>query len=90
MPTLLLRTYNGSKVLQFDTGSSFLLKIPINFYCQYAKFGNAAYEKVTLDLIQSFLKIKLKAHGQLSKNFGDKFCIVSFFVLSIIWANYSE
>ena len=29
MPTLLLRTYHGSKFLQFDTGSSFLLKIHI-------------------------------------------------------------
>ena len=47
MPTLLLRTYHDSKILQFDTGSFFLVKIHIIFYCQYAK------------LLQSFLKIKL-------------------------------
>ena len=78
MPALQLRTYYGSKILQFDTGSSFLLKIHINFYYQYAKFINASYEKVQLDLLQSFLKIKLKAHSQLSKNFVDKFCSHSF------------
>ena len=52
MPTFLLRTYHDSKILQFDTGSSFLLKIRINFYYQYAKFPNAAYENVHLDLLQ--------------------------------------
>ena len=57
MTTLLLRTYHGSKILQFDTRSSFLLKINIKFYCQYAEFRIAAYERV-LDLMQSFLKIK--------------------------------
>ena len=36
MPTLLLRTYHGSKVLQFDNGSTFLSKIHISLYCQYA------------------------------------------------------
>ena len=61
MPTLLLRTYYGSKILQFDSGSSFLLKIlHTNFYYQYAKFRNAAYEKVHLDLFKSFPKIKIK------------------------------
>ena len=39
MPALLLRTYHGSKILQFDTGSTFLSKIHISFYCQYAKFS---------------------------------------------------
>ena len=39
MPALLLRTYHSSKILQFDTGSSFLSKIHMNFYCQYAKFS---------------------------------------------------
>ena len=63
MPKLLLRTYHGSKILQFDTGSSFLLKIHIRFYYQYAKFRNAAYEKVHLDLLQIFLKIKLKTYS---------------------------
>ena len=63
MPTLLLRSFHGSRILQFDTGSSFLLKIHIIFYCQYAKFRNAAYEKFHLDLLQSFLKIKLRAHS---------------------------
>ena len=63
MPTLLLRSFRGSRILQFDTGSSFLLKIHIIFYCQYAKFRNAAYEKFHLDLLQSFLKIKLRAHS---------------------------
>ena len=42
MLTLLLRTYHGSKILQFDTGSTFLSKIHISFYCHYAKFSNAA------------------------------------------------
>ena len=31
-------------------------------------------QKVHLDLLQSFLKIKLKAHSQFSKNFVDTFC----------------
>ena len=53
---------------------AFLLKIPIIFLCQYAKFSNAAYKNVHLDLIQSFLKIKLKAHIQLSKKFVNKLC----------------
>ena len=78
MPTLLLRTYHASKILQFDTGGSFLTKIHINFYCQYAKFRNAAYENIHLDLPQSFLKIKLKAPRQLSKKFMNKFCSPSF------------
>ena len=51
MLKLLLRAFHGSKILQFDTASSFLLKIHINFYYQYAKFRNAAYEKVHLDLL---------------------------------------
>ena len=47
-------------------------------YCQCAKFGNYAYEKVHLDLLQSFFKIKLKVHSQLSKKFVNKFCSPSF------------
>ena len=66
MPMFLLRNYHGSKILQFDAGSSFLVKIHIIFYCQYAKFRNDAYEKVHLDLLQNFLIIKLKAHSQFS------------------------
>ena len=31
-----------------------------------------------LELLQSSLKIKLKAHSQLSKIFVDKFCSLSF------------
>ena len=50
----------------------FLLKI--HFYYQYAKFRIAVYEKVHLDLLQSFLKIKLKAHSQLPKKIVNKFC----------------
>ena len=72
MPTLLLRTYHGSKILQFDTGSSFLPKIHINLYYQYAGFRNAAYKKVHLDLLKSFLNIKLKAYSELSKKPVDK------------------
>ena len=53
---------------------TFLVEIHIIFYCQYAKFRSAAYKKVHLDLLQSFLKIKLKAHSQLSKKFVDEFC----------------
>ena len=78
MPTVLLRTYHGSKILQFDTGSSLLLKIHTDFNYQYAKFRNAAYKKVHLDLLQSFLKIKLKTNSQLSKKFVNKFCSLSF------------
>ena len=63
MSTLLLRTFHGSKILPFDMGSSFLPKIHIIFYCKYAKFRNAVYEKVHLDLLQSCLKIKAKAHS---------------------------
>ena len=47
-------------------------------YCQCAKFGNSAYEKVHLDLLQSFFKVKLKVHSQLSKKFVNKFCSPSF------------
>ena len=74
MPTLLLRTYYGSNILQIDTGLSFLLKIYILFCCQYAKFPNAEYEKVHLDLLQSFIKIRPQGHSQFSKKFVDKFC----------------
>ena len=74
MPTLLLRTCHGSKILQIDTESSFLLKIYVNFYYQYTKFRNAAYETVHLDLLQ----VKLKAHSQPSKKFVDKFWSPSF------------
>ena len=41
IPTLLAKTYHGSKILQFNTGSTFLSKIHISFYCQDAKFSNA-------------------------------------------------
>ena len=51
---------------------AFLVEIHIIFYCQYAKFRNAAYEKVHLDLLQSFFKIKIKAHSQLSKKCVNK------------------
>ena len=57
---------------------AFLVEIHIIFFCQYAKFRNAAYEKVHLDLLQNFFKIKLKAHNQLSKKCVDKFCSPSF------------
>ena len=59
---------------KFDTGSSFLLKIHIIFYCQYEKFLNAAYEEAHLHLLQSFLKIKLKGRSHFFKIFVDKFC----------------
>ena len=75
--------------LQFETGSSFLQKIHKNFYYQYAIFRNAAYENVHLDLLQSFLKIKLKTHSQLFKKFLVN-SVVLLFVLSITWTNYSE
>ena len=61
---------------------AFLMEIHIIFYCQQAKFRNAAYEKVHVDLLQSFLKIKLKAHNQLSKNIADKFFSSSFFAFN--------
>ena len=78
MAALLLRTYHGGKILQFDNESNFLAKIHIFFYWKYAKFHNAAYEKVYLNLLQSFLKINLNTHRQLSKKFVDKFCSPSF------------
>ena len=53
---------------------SFHGKWRVNFFCQYTKFRNAAYEKVHLDLVQNFFKIKLKVHNQLSKKCLDKFC----------------
>ena len=62
MPATLLRTYHVSKILQFDNGTYFLLKIHINFYY---RFCDAAYEKVHLDLLQSFLKIRIKTHSYL-------------------------
>ena len=90
MPTLLLRTYHGIKIVQFDTGSSFFLKIHVIFYYQYVEFRIAAYKMVHLDLIQSFLKIKLKGHSQLAKKFVFKFFCNSFFMPSAAWTNYSE
>ena len=57
---------------------AFLVEIHIIFYCQYTKFRNAAYEKVHFDLLQSFFKIKIKAHNQLSKKSVNKFCSPSF------------
>ena len=54
MTTLLLRTYHGSKILQFDTGSSFLLKIHIIFYRRYAKFN--VFQKLSQRLIVNSLK----------------------------------
>ena len=69
-------------MLQFDTASHFYTKIHINFYCQYAKFRNVAFEKVHLD----FLKIKVKAHSQFSKKFVDKFCSPPFCAFNhLIW-----
>ena len=58
------------------------MEIHMIFYCQWAKFRNAAHEKVHLDLLQSFLKIKLKAHNQLSKKIVDKFFSSSFFAFN--------
>ena len=77
-PRLLLRTYHDSKILQFDNESSFLLKIHVIFYCQYAKFRHAAYEKVHLDLLQSFLKINLKIPSQLFTNLWKNFVVPNF------------
>ena len=54
------------------TEDSHKLLLPIS------KFRYAAYEKFHLDLLQSFIKIKLKAHSQLPKKFVDKFCSPSF------------
>ena len=82
MPKPLLRTYNGSKIQQFYTGSCFLLKVHRSFYYQYAKFRNAAYEKVHLDLLQRFLKTKLTAHIGLSKKIANKFHSPSFCAFS--------
>ena len=81
MATFPLRTFHGGKILQFDTESSFLPRFLINFYYQYAKIRNAAYGKVHLDLLQSFLKIKLKTYSQPCKNIVDRvhsssFCAV--------------
>ena len=39
MSVLLLRNYHGSKILQFDTGSTFFSKIYISFYCRCAKIS---------------------------------------------------
>ena len=52
----------------FFSGDSHNLLLP------YATFRNAAYENVHLDFFQSFFKIKIKAHSQLSKKCVDKFC----------------
>ena len=46
MLALLLRTYHGSKILQFDTESTFLSNTHISFYCQYAKFSKLLMAKV--------------------------------------------
>ena len=67
MSTLLLSTYHGIEILQFDTGSSFLLKIHVIFHCQYSQYSNAAYEKFHLGLLQCFFKIKPKTNSQLFK-----------------------
>ena len=60
--------------MQFDNDISFLLKIHVIFYSQYAKFRNAVYEKVHFDFLPSFFKIKVKVFSQLSEKFVDKFC----------------
>ena len=59
---------------------AFLVEIHLIFFCQYAQFRNATYEKVHLDLLQNFFKIKLKVYSQLSKKCVDKFWS-PFFVL---------
>ena len=84
MPTLLLRTYHGSGILHFNTRSPFLLKIHIIFYSQYAEFRNATYEKVQLDLLQSFLKIKLNDHSQFSTKIVNKFSSSPFYTFSYL------
>ena len=55
---------------------AFLVEIHIISYYQCVTFRNSAYEKV--HLLQSFFKINLKAHSQLSKKFVDKLCSPSF------------
>ena len=69
-------------VLDPPLGSSFLLKIHMNFCYQYAKLRSATYEKIHLDLLQSFPKMKLKVHSQLSKKIVEN-SVVPLFVLSI-------
>ena len=64
---------SGSWKLFFIEDSQNLL-FPI---CQIPN-SLTAYEKVHLDLIQFFLKIKLKTHSQLSNKFVNKFCSPSF------------
>ena len=54
------------------------MKIHIIFYFQHAKLHNAPYEEVHLGLLQSFLKIKLKADSQLFEKFMDNFYSPSF------------
>ena len=60
---------------------AFLVEIHIIFFCRHVKFRNAAYEKVHLDLLQNFFKIKVKAHCQLSIKCVDKICSPSFCVV---------
>ena len=57
---------------------AFLVDIHIIFYCQYAQFRNAAYEKVHLDLLQSFFQNEAKGPSQLCKKLLNKFYSPSF------------
>ena len=60
MPKLLLRTYFGIKILQIHTGGSFLLKIHVIM----PNYEMLRVKRFILNLLQSFLKIKLKVYSQ--------------------------
>ena len=96
MQALLRRTYHGSKISQFDTGSTFLSKMHISTPLTITTKRSTLDVATALDsLLSAFIvsmpnsAMLLKAHNQFSKKFVDKFCS-PFFMLSIIWSNYFE
>ena len=74
----------AAKFCNLIQGSTFLLKIHVTFYCQYAKFRNAPwiYSKV-------FSKSSENAIANSLKNLWIN-SVVSPFLLSITYTNYSE
>ena len=80
MPTLLRRIYHGSKILKLDTGSTLLSKTHISFYCQYAKFSNAAKSpKSILKLVNKFCSLFFVL--SVTSYFNRKYVTVSCYML---------
>lgn len=80
IPNTPLKTF-GRKYQQFLSGNYFYPKICITFCCQYAQLSNAVSEKVHLNLIISFPRIKLQTHYHSPKKVAGKLFTHSFCAL---------